>query len=182
MKRRRFVVLDRDGTLIVERNYLSDPKGVELLPGVVAGLRKMRELDLGLIVVTNQSGIGRGFFDLNALKAIHTEMNAQLAAGGVVLDGIYFCPHTPEDRCRCRKPQPGLLEQAAVELGLEPSETIVIGDKLSDIDLGRAVRASTMLVRTGYGAQLAEAGATNADYIVADMEEAAGVIGRLLGK
>ncbi len=178
---KRFVALDRDGTIIVEREYLADPKGVELLPGSLAGLKKMRQLGLGLIVVSNQSGIGRGYFDLNALEAVNAEMKRQLSAGGVKLDGIYFCPHLPEDDCICRKPRPGLLARAAHELGFDIAQMFVVGDKACDVDLGRGVGATSLLVRTGYGAGLSQEEAARADYIVNNLEEAADVIGRLVG-
>src|SRR5207245_3946349 len=115
MTARRFVALDRDGTITVERNYLSDPDQVELLPGAADGLRKLRQLGLGLIVVTNQSAIGRGFFDATQLERIHERLTALLAAEEVALDGIFACPHLPEQNCRCRKPNTGLLDDAARE-------------------------------------------------------------------
>jgi len=172
MSRRRFVILDRDGTLIVERNYLSSPDGVQLLPEVLTGLGLLQELGLGLVVITNQSGIGRGYFDMLRVEAIHARMNELLATGGVKLDGIYCCPHLPEDHCSCRKPSPGLLLRAALEHDFAPEECIVIGDKPCDITLGRAVGAITILVTTGYGASFAASG-TTADAIVEDFGLAA---------
>jgi D-glycero-D-manno-heptose 1,7-bisphosphate phosphatase len=176
---RPFVVLDRDGTIIAQRHYLSEPAQVELLPGVGEGLRKLRDLNAGLVVITNQSAIGRGFFAAGQLESVHRRMEELLAAEGIRLDGIYVCPHTPEDGCRCRKPLPALLEQASRDLRFEPAECFVVGDKDCDIELGRRSGAATLLVRTGYGAQLADLGATAADHIVDDMVEAAQVIGRL---
>src|SRR3989338_6450244 len=108
---RRFVVLDRDGTVIIERNYLSNPNDVELIRGAGPALRAMRRMGLGLVVITNQSAIGRGFFDERRLKEIHGKMTRLLKAEGVKLDGLYYCPHTPEDDCRCRKPNIGLIER-----------------------------------------------------------------------
>src|SRR6266545_3584771 len=109
LKRRRFVVLDRDGTVIRERNYLSRPEEVELLPGVVQGLQQLKDLGLGIIMITNQSGIGRGYFDEQSVGAVHKRLLALLEADGLGLDGIYVCPHTAEEGCACRKPCPGLL-------------------------------------------------------------------------
>jgi D-glycero-D-manno-heptose 1,7-bisphosphate phosphatase len=152
MTRLRFVALDRDGTIIVERQYLSSPEQVELLPGAAPGLRAMREMGLGLVVVTNQSAVGRGYFDMARLEEIHERLRQLLRAEGVELAGIYVCPHAPQDRCACRKPLPGLLLQAARELGFDPAAAVVIGDKPCDIELGRGLGASTILVRTGYGA------------------------------
>jgi D-glycero-D-manno-heptose 1,7-bisphosphate phosphatase len=173
---RRFVILDRDGTLIVERNYLSDPADVELLPEVPTGLRMLRELGMGLIVITNQSGIGRGYFDPARLDLVHGRMTQLLAAGGVELDGIYCCPHLPEEGCACRKPRPGLLLQAASEHRFVPEECIVIGDKPCDIDLGRRFGALTFLVTTGYGASFAAAGGAGADEVVDNLRQVAPII------
>jgi histidinol-phosphate phosphatase family protein len=175
---KRFALLDRDGTLIVERNYLSHPDQVELLPGAIAGLRQMRQMGLGLVVVTNQSGIGRGFFDHRRLEEIHLRFQQLLAAEGVYLDGIYYCPHTPDDRCACRKPYTGLIQQAAAEFRFHPSDSFVIGDKPCDIELGKRVGAMTLLVRTGYGAEVAATDTVKPDSVVENLAEAAQVIQR----
>lgn len=180
MTRRRFVVLDRDGTIIVERHYLSEPRQVELIPGVASGLRQLREIGLGLVVLTNQSAVGRGFFDQARLDLIHRRLRELLNAKGVCLEGIYVCPHRPEEDCLCRKPRPGLLELAAQELDFEPRACFVIGDNACDIELGRRVGATTLLVRTGYGAQVAAETTVTPDYVVGDVREAAQVIERLL--
>jgi D-glycero-D-manno-heptose 1,7-bisphosphate phosphatase len=177
---RRFVVLDRDGTIIVEREYLSDPRGVELLPGAVAGLRHLRSLGLRLVVVTNQSGVGRGYFDEAQLERINARMLDLLATEGVHLDGLYYCPHMPEDRCTCRKPQPGLLLRAAEDFEFDPPTSFVVGDKVADIELGRRVGATTLLVRTGYGVQVESDRSVSADHVVDDLEAAARVIETLL--
>ncbi len=178
--RRLFVVLDRDGTLIVERHYLSDPQQVELILGVAEGLRQLKEMGLGLVIITNQSAIGRGLFDEARLSLIHQRMCELLEAKGVQLDGIYYCPHTPEDDCACRKPRTGLLERAAQELNFDPSDTFVIGDKPCDVELGQRVGATTFLVRTGYGARVEAEGAVAADYVVDDVREAAQIIQGIL--
>ena len=177
---RRFVVLDRDGTLIVECHHLSDPKEVTLLPRAAQGLRSLRRLGLGLIVVTNQSAIARGLIDPTRLGAIHQRFRRLLRSEGVRLDGIYWCPHHPDDGCLCRKPGVGLVEQAASELRFDPRRSFVIGDKPCDIDLGERIGATTFLVRTGYGAQVASDQAAVPDYVVDDVRDAAHVIERLL--
>ncbi|MDQ7821495.1 MAG: HAD family hydrolase [Candidatus Eremiobacteraeota bacterium] len=151
-----FVVLDRDGTLIEERHYLSDPGQVALLPGAAEAMRQMKEKGLGIIVVSNQSAVGRGFIDEMRLGEIHERLVTLLAGEGVTLDGIFYCPHVPEDNCRCRKPKDGLIRQAAEQLGLDPARSFVIGDKKCDIDLGIAVGAVPLLVRTGYGKRTEE--------------------------
>ena len=170
------MVLDRDGTINVERHYLADPRDVELLAGAAEGLRHLRDLGLELIVVTNQSGVGRGYFTTEALSAIHARLVEALALRGVELGGIYVCPHTPADGCPCRKPGAALLDQAARERGFDPSEAFVIGDKASDIEFGRRAGSTTLLVRTGYGAQVADSGDVAPDYVVEDLREAARVI------
>ncbi len=151
MSPRRFVLIDRDGTLNVERDYLSDPAGLELIPGSAEGLRLLRQLGLGLAVITNQSGIARGYFTLETLNSIHERLAKLLKTEGITLDGVYICPHGPDDDCDCRKPLPGLALQAAAELGFDPGQAFVIGDKAADVELGRAVGAKTILVSTGYG-------------------------------
>lgn len=177
---KRFVLIDRDGTLNVERHYLSDPDQLELTTGAGPALRRLKERGLGVVVVTNQSGIARGKFDLATLDRIHDRLRAMLADEGVELDGVYFCPHGPEDGCGCRKPLPGMALQAAVDLGFDPARSFMIGDKPADIDLGRAVGATTFLVRTGHGDGHARAGDCQPDHVVDDLAAAARIIERSL--
>lgn len=180
MKRRQFVILDRDGTIIVERHYLSDPLQIEILPGAVRGLRQLLAMGLGLVIVTNQSAVGRGFFDEAHLDLIHRRLCELLKAEGIQIEGIYFCPHLPNDDCSCRKPRPGMAERAAKELGFDLQASFVIGDKPADIELGRKVGATTFLVRTGYGADFAGDPTVNPDYIADDLSAAAQTIQGLL--
>jgi D-glycero-D-manno-heptose 1,7-bisphosphate phosphatase len=182
MKRRQFVVLDRDGTIIVERNYLSDPRQIEFLPGAVRGLRLLLRIGLGLVVATNQSALGRGFFDEAHLDLVHRRLRELLETEGVQLEGIYFCPHTPEDDCSCRKPKPGLIERAAKELDFDLQASFVIGDKPADIEMGQRVRATTFLVRTGYGAEFVGDPTVNPDYVADDLWVAAQTIQGIVGK
>ncbi len=179
---RRFIVLDRDGTINAERDYISSPDQVELLPGTGAALRMLREMGLGLVVITNQSAIGRGYFDMARLDEIHRRLRELLADETVELDGIYVCPHTAENRCNCRKPLPGLLRRAAEEQGFRPQECFVVGDKASDIELGRGVGAATILVRTGYGRQTEAARTAVPVFIADDLLQAAALICRELHK
>lgn len=180
--KRRFVVLDRDGTILVEKHYLADPQHVELVKGAAEGLRQLQAMGLGLVVITNQSAIGRGMFDEARLEAIHNRMRELLKMVGVQLDGVYVCPHRPEDVCACRKPKAGLLERAARELSFKVKDCVVIGDKACDIDLGRQVGAATVLVRTGYGAQFAADPSVTPDYVVDDLRHAAQVIAQRCSK
>jgi histidinol-phosphate phosphatase family protein len=170
------VMLDRDGTIIEEREYLSDSAGVRLIPGAGAALRELKKMGFRVVVITNQSGIARGFFSAGALQEIHARLEQLLAKTGVRLDGIYICPHRPEDECGCRKPKPGLIQQAASDLGFAPEHSIVIGDKASDIEMGRNAGAVTFLVRTGYGAGVEAAQGSLADFVVDDLPAAAQVI------
>ena len=174
--RRRFVILDRDGTLNVERHYLSDPNDLELLPGVCRGLRRLRALGMGLVVATNQSAIARGFLDRARLDEIHARLRMLLSSEDIELDGIYVCPHHPSEGCRCRKPAPGLIEQAVLHHGFDPKASFVIGDKSSDIGCGRGVGAFAILVRTGYGAETEHAGEALPDVVVEDLDEASKLI------
>ena len=178
--RRRVVVLDRDGTINVERHYLADPAQVALIDGAADGLRRLRDLGLELIVVTNQSGVGRGYFTAATLDRIHEQLVGRLAAEGIRLSGIYVCPHLPADGCRCRKPGTALLEQAARERAFDPRDAFVIGDKASDVEMGQRAGSTTLLVRTGYGAAVADSGDVTPDYVVDDLCAAARVIEGLI--
>lgn len=172
---KRFVLIDRDGTLNVEKHYLSDPDQLELYPGTGPALKRLQDAGFGIAVLTNQSGIARGYFDLARLEQIHDRLRALLAAEGVTLDGIYLCPHGPDDDCACRKPLPGMVLQAVAQHGFDPARAYMVGDKEVDVDLGRAVGATTFLVRTGHGAKAVAVG-TKADHVVDDLAAAAEII------
>lgn len=178
MSRRRFIFLDRDGTIIVERHYLADPDGVELIRGASEGLLKMRQLGFGLIVVTNQSAVGRGVVTLPVLESIHRRMQYLLSERGVVLDGIFFCPHTPDDDCNCRKPLTGLIQQAHQSFDFDIAKCFVIGDKSCDIGLARNSGAHAILTRTGYGIKYNPDDQFTPDYVVEDLSAAADYIER----
>jgi len=176
----RYILLDRDGTIIVDRHYLSDPDGVELLPNAAAGLRRLAALGFRFVVVTNQSGIGRGYFGEGALTAMHARLAELLAAQEVTLAGVYHCPHTDQAGCDCRKPNAGMAKRAAAELKFDLGTAIVIGDKCADIGLGRAIGATTILVRTGHGRATEQAAECVADYTADDLLDAAQWIETLL--
>lgn len=163
--------LDRDGTLIVERHYLADPDGVELLPGTGAALRALRGAGYALIVVTNQSGIARGLITPAAYAAVEARVAELLALEGVALDGVYHCPHHPEHGgpCECRKPGLELYRRAASEHRLAFEGSLFVGDRPSDVSPALALGGSGYLVRTGYGA--GEAGRVPPGIrVVADLE------------
>jgi D-glycero-D-manno-heptose 1,7-bisphosphate phosphatase len=176
-QQRRFIILDRDGTIIEEREYLSQPEQIRLIPGAGAALRELLDMGFGLVVITNQSGLGRGFFDQAQLRRVHEHLRELLEREGVQLEGLYVCPHKPEDDCACRKPRLGLLQKAAGELGFNLANCIVIGDKDCDIEMGHAAGAVTFLVRTGYGSQVENE--VIADFVVEDLSAATAAIRRL---
>jgi len=178
---RRFVLLDRDGTLNVECDYLSHPDQLALYPGVGKALRHLSGLGFGLVVLTNQSGVARGYFDLATVSRVHDRLRAMLGAEGVSLDGIYLCPHAPDDACACRKPRSGMVDQAVAEHGFDPHQAFMIGDKAVDIDLGHAVGATAILVRTGWGAKAEREGKCAPAVIVDDLAAAADWIERSIG-
>lgn len=174
-----YVLLDRDGTIIEHRPYLSEPDQVELLPGVVEGLQAMISLKLRLIVVTNQSGIGRGYFSSGKVDIVHERMLQLLDEHGIHIDAIYFCPHTPTDKCHCRKPSPGLVEKAADQFGFLSNECFIIGDNICDIELSRGVGATSFLVRTGYGRKVEQDQLASPDYVVDSVSDIAPIIDEL---
>lgn len=174
------VFLDRDGTVIAERHYLHDPAGVELLPGAAEGMRHMQALGLRLVLVTNQSGVGRGYYGRDAVERVHGRLLELLEHEGVDLDAIYLCPHAPDEACSCRKPMPGLIQRAVADLGVDPARSFVIGDKACDVDLGLVVNATTFLVTTGHGAgHVAECG-NRAHHVAGSLSEAARQIESIL--
>jgi D-glycero-D-manno-heptose 1,7-bisphosphate phosphatase len=152
------LLLDRDGTVIVECDYLGDPAGVILIPEAIPALRLAQKWGCALALVTNQSGVARGKFGVDAVHAVHQRLQELLAVEGIQLDGIWFCPHHPQGSvpeysrsCDCRKPSPGMLLQAMRTLDLDPTCTLMVGDKLADVQAGEAAGVQAALVRTGYG-------------------------------
>lgn len=178
--KKAFIVLDRDGTIMHERFHLTDPEGVELLPGAAKAIRAFSELGFGVIVATNQSVIGRGLLDKVGLQKIHDRMKTLLAHDGASIDGIYICPHTSEDGCACRKPATGLIDQALKIHDFDPTSSFVIGDKKIDIDFGKRSGAKTILVRTGYGREVEVKEDHGAEYVVDDLRAAADLIQSLV--
>lgn len=154
------IFLDRDGTLNTDVGYLHRLDQIELFPWTADSLRLLKRAGFALVVVTNQAGIARGLIDEGFVERAHEEMERRLASVGAGLDGYYYCPHHPlgsverfRGECRCRKPQPGMIQDAVRDLGLDPTRSWVIGDKWLDVQLGQAVGARSILVRTGWGAE-----------------------------
>ncbi len=167
--RRRFVLLDRDGTINEEVDHVLDPAQLRLIPGAAAALRELRALGLGLVVLTNQSPVGRGWISSAQLDAIHARLSELLEAEGASIDAYYACPHAPEDGCACRKPGTELARRAAAEHGFDPAEAFVVGDHAKDVEMGRRIGARTVFLLTGHGPEELEAARPFADHVAADL-------------
>lgn len=156
--KRPAVFLDRDGTINLEKDYLYRVDDFEFIPGAQQAIKKLKKAGYLVIVVTNQSGVARGYFSLDDVKRLHEHIQKQLATAGTGIDAFYMCPHHPEKgqgeylkKCDCRKGQPGLLIQASADLGLDLQESFMIGDKVADIEAGENAGCQPILVLTGYG-------------------------------
>lgn len=150
---RHAAFLDRDGTLIEDPGFLSDPAGVQLLHGVPAALQALRDAGFALVVITNQSGIGRGLYTAENFRAVQDEVERQLRAEGVELDLVLHCPHTADAGCQCRKPGTALYRQAIAALGLDADGSWFIGDRPGDLLPATVLGGSAILVRTGVGSR-----------------------------
>ena len=150
------IFLDRDGVIIENRaDYVKSVAEVAFIPGVLKALASVRRWPGAIVVITNQSAVGRGLITLAAAVAINAYVRQQVEAAGGRLDGLYLCPHLPADGCACRKPAPGLLRQAARDLRLDLRASVMIGDALTDVQAGHAAGTRAVLVRTGRGAEQA---------------------------
>ena len=145
--------LDRDGVINEEVNYLSRPEDFRLLPRAAAAIRLLRKHGWRVIVVTNQSGVTRGYYTAADVAAIHERMHRDLARAQTRVDAVYFCPHHPDEGCDCRKPRTLLFQRAAADFGLDLAASYFVGDKLTDLLPGKTLGGCTILVLTGYGQQ-----------------------------
>jgi D-glycero-D-manno-heptose 1,7-bisphosphate phosphatase len=178
---RAAVFLDRDGTMIEDRGYLARVDEVAFFPWTIDAIRSLNAAGLPVIVITNQSGIARGYMKETDVEAIHRHVTSVVEAGGARIDGYYYCPHHPDGTvapyaiaCDCRKPGAAMIERAAREHRLDPARSFVVGDTGRDVGLGCAVGARSILVRTGYGAEEERRGkAAPADAIVDNLAAAA---------
>ncbi len=151
----KLLILDRDGTLNRSRDdYVASPEEWEALPGALEAVARLNQGGWRVAIATNQSGIGRGLFDMAALNAIHAKMQRQLAAVGARVEAIFFCPHAPEDGCHCRKPEPGLFEQIGQRFGLPLADVPVAGNALRHVRAGAAAGCPTHLLLTGHSEHL----------------------------
>jgi histidinol-phosphate phosphatase family protein len=165
------VFLDRDGTINREVHYLSKPEQLELLPGAARAIRRLNQLSLKVVVVTNQSGVARGFLTTEELDRIHRRLKEMLAEHDAYLDGVYYCPEMPDSGSACRKPDIGMMEDSARDLDIDLKRSYVVGDMAIDIEMGQRAGAKTLLVLTGYG-ERARAKGTEADFVARDLTEA----------
>lgn len=148
----KLIILDRDGVINEDSDaYIKSPEEWVPIPGSLEAIARLNRAGWTVAVATNQSGVGRGLYDLATLDRIHARMNAALAAAGGHIEALYYCPHTPEDHCTCRKPLPGLLESIARDFGVSLAGVPAIGDSLRDLQAAVAVGARPILVRTGKG-------------------------------
>jgi D-glycero-D-manno-heptose 1,7-bisphosphate phosphatase len=180
--RRRFALLDRDGTINTEVDHLAEPDQLILLPGATAAIRRLRALGLGIVIVTNQAQIGRGQLPPEQLGRIHERLRAMLAEQGAAVDAIIHCPHAPEAGCECRKPRPGMAIEAAARFGFDPARAFVVGDHAGDMGMGRAIGATTLLVLTGHGERERDRIGDAADFVTADLAGAVDIIAGLVGR
>lgn len=155
---KRAVFLDRDGNVCEDVGYLGDPSMLRVYSYASEAIRRINESSMLAILVTNQSGVARGYFGEDAVLRVHDRLEDELARGGARLDGIYYCPHHPtigqpsyRQSCECRKPRPGMLVRASADHDIDLSQSFVVGDKYSDVRLAHEAGAHAVLVRTGYG-------------------------------
>jgi D-glycero-D-manno-heptose 1,7-bisphosphate phosphatase len=170
------VFFDRDGTLAEEVGYLNHVCRFRMFPFAGPAVRRLNEAGLPVVVVTNQSGVGRGYFPESLVQTVNQLMTEQLSSVGARIEAVYYCPHTTADGCDCRKPRTGMLKLAAREHGLDLQRSFVVGDRYGDVELARNAQARSILVRTGYGeGELAWHSAkwsVQPDFVAADLRDA----------
>ena len=180
------VFLDRDGTIIEERGYLERLEQLDIFPWTGDALRLLKRAGYATVVITNQSGIARGLFDEAFVNHLHQTIDARLSSSGGGIDRYYFCPHFPEAKieryrqtCDCRKPAPGMIEQACRQMNLDPARSVMVGDRWLDVACGRAAGARAVLIRSGHGSSEADTAppeGVRADAILNNLMEAVGWI------
>jgi D-glycero-D-manno-heptose 1,7-bisphosphate phosphatase len=181
------VFVDRDGTIIVDVDYLSSPDQLQLIPRSAEAIRALNEMSIPVIVITNQSGIARGIFSEQELHAVHNTLDSILNTFGAKVDGYYYCPHHPHEGiapyvidCECRKPKSGMLKEAQNKFGLNLSQSFVIGDKCRDVQTGKSVGATSIQVATGYGNSEKKLCVQDRNYFAADLFDAVEFIKNVL--
>jgi len=169
MTNQRAVFLDRDGVLIEDTNYVGHVDEVKLIASAPQALRRLHDAGFLLFVVTNQSGVARGYFTREQVDEIHALLNGYFAKAGVALDRYYICPHHPEDNCDCRKPKPKFLFDAAREYSIDLARSYMIGDRVTDVRCGQNAGTRSVLVLTGGGREAQAKGEITPDYVAADV-------------
>lgn len=167
------VFIDRDDTISRDVNYCSRPDDFELLPTVGGGIRLLNQEGFKVVVVTNQSGIARGYFTEEMLHKIHKKMVDELAKFGAHIDAIFYCPHHPDEDCECRKPKPKLAYQAIEQLHIDPRRSFTIGDRLMDVELARAIGCRSVMIPSKPGKEELKNCDIRPDHIALDLESAA---------
>lgn len=142
----RAVFIDRDGTINVNVGYIDNPEEFKIYPGVIEGIKLLEKKGFKIIIVTNQSGIGRGYFSKKTLEKINQKMKDELSTNGANIDAIYYCPHHPDENCDCRKPKTGMLETAITDFNINAEKSYFIGDRILDMEAGRRIGCKTVLV------------------------------------
>ena len=165
------VFIDRDGTAIEDADYCSDPKQVKIFPGVPQALRRLKSKGFKVIIITNQSGIGRGLFTLDQYRAVEVEVLRQLGIG--LIDATYFCPHLPGQHCSCRKPAPGMILEAIRECQIDLSRSFLVGDKEVDVECARNAGMRSIRVKTGPQPETSD---STADWVADDLPAAVEII------
>ena len=169
MPTKKLVILDRDGVINVDSDaFIKSPDEWVALPGALEAIARLNQAGYRVAIATNQSGIGRGLFDMDALNAMHLKMHRMAAAVGARIDAVFFCPHTAEDHCECRKPKPGMLKMIAERFEIDPAHTPTVGDSLRDLQAGAALGHPTHLVLSGKGRETLAAGGLPEGTIVHD--------------
>lgn len=170
--------LDRDGTVNIDPGYISKPDDMKLFPGVGDAVKKLKDNNFLVFIVSNQSGVGRGYFSKEDLDKVHdrflTLLSQSAGVDGAVtlIDKIYYCPHKPEVGCRCRKPSAGLIEEACRDFDIDLKQSYVVGDRNKDIELGKNVGVRSILVKTGYGEKESGELVSHPNYIAEDLKDA----------
>lgn len=167
------VFLDRDGTINEESGYLSSPENLSLIKGAAEAVKKLNNIGIKVIVISNQSGVGRGYFSEKDLARVNKRLIDLLSSYGARIDAIYYCPHHPDDNCECRKPKPGLLKKAALEHSVDLTRSYVVGDKKTDVELAGNAGSKGILVKTGFGSGQLKTMASAPLFVAEDILDAA---------
>lgn len=170
------VFLDRDGTIAEDVNYCRRPEDFHLFPWTPKAIRLLNEAGFKVIIITNQSGIARGYFTEETLARIHEKMLKELTEQGARIDGVYYCPHHPDDNCECRKPKTALFHRAAKDFNLDFKNSWVVGDSWRDVEAGKRIGAKTILLLTGPDSQSTLSDRPSADFVAEDLLQAAELI------